>query len=647
MADVIKNCFIVNAPAGSGKTTYIKTLVTAHIAEKPNDNILCITYTNRAADELSKDIQSSKVVVSTIHSFLADFLQQYFKIPAALNCYYSLFESRIRERIDNVAEKEAFTESNKKYIEKYGAINFETVCSNIKEISYNESPYSALYYGRLSHDDLILFASKLFQTFPQLSKRLSSKFQYIFVDEYQDTSADVLRIFFNGVQGTSSSLYLFGDKMQQIYKNYDGSFEQQFTQFDDSNILKINYRSTSNIIKILNKIYNDTKYQQIPSDQNPIEGESYPPRIIIASDVQLALKNAQSEAKDTLILFLLNKERFSAIGAVDLYEAYSNIKYYGFTSRYTAVDILTNVTEENPDPLMKLIYLFLEMQQDFALKKYGSVIQKAKHNTGIFEQSTWRITSHKDKIALREKLETVINTIDNNATIGAVLNALTNSSLVSSAYIDNILEDDEYQQACAIPVGEVIALFNYMNAPNVSTQHGVKGESHDSVIFLAEDYKNAPIVNMYLFFDIWGHIDISLDTFQQFYYKYISLLREKESSIGYKFTQIDAPILKAKKDSLCDAARDICTCFKKNKYFLELYQNKYQDFLAKQTVKNMRAAFNEKRIYGVLSAYKLFYVGCSRARRNLTILLDRSKMQGDIELQLLKFKALGFDVICN
>ena len=84
-----------------------------------------------------------------------------------------------------------------------------------------------------------------------------------------------------------------------------------------------------------------------------------------------------------------------------------------------------------------------------------------------------------------------------------------------------------------------------------------------------------------------------------------------------------------------------------NTFFLELCQNKYQDFLAKQTVKNMRAAFNEKRIYGVLSAYKLFYVGCSRARRNLTILLDRSKMQGDIELQLLKFKALGFEVICN
>ena len=647
MADVIKNCFIINAPAGSGKTTYIKTLVTAHIAEKPNDNILCITYTNRAADELSKNIQSSKVVVSTIHSFLADFLQQYFKVPAVLKCYSSFFESRIRERIDNVAGKEAYTESNKKYIEKYGAINFETVCSNITEISYNESPYSAIYYGRLSHDDLVLFAGKLFETFPQLSKRLSSKFQYIFVDEYQDTSADVLRIFFNSVQGTTSSLYLFGDKMQQIYKNYDGSFEQQFAQFDDSNILKINYRSTSTIIKILNNIYNDSKYQQIPSEQNPVEGGSYPPRVIIASDIQSALKKAQAEVEDILVLFLLNKERFSAIGAVNLYEAYSNMHYYGYTSRYTAVDILTNVTEDNPDPVMKLIYLFLKMQQEFDAKKYGAVIQKAKQNVGVFEQSTWRITSHKGKIALREKIEAVTKSIADNATIGTVLKALKNSALVSSVYIDNILEDDEYRLACMIPVVEAVALFNYMNAPNVSTQHGVKGESHDSVIFLAEDCKNTPIVNMYEFFDLWSHFDISLDTFQEFYYQYITLLKEKESLIGYKFTKIDGSILESCQDLLCKSARDICAHFNQNKYFLELCQNQYENFLAKQTVKNTKAAFNEKRIYGVLSAYKLFYVGCSRARRNLTILLDQSKMQGDIELQLIKFRALGFDVICN
>lgn len=43
MANVIKNCFLVNAPAGSGKTTSIKAMIKDVISKNPNDNILCIT----------------------------------------------------------------------------------------------------------------------------------------------------------------------------------------------------------------------------------------------------------------------------------------------------------------------------------------------------------------------------------------------------------------------------------------------------------------------------------------------------------------------------------------------------------------------------------------------------------------------------
>jgi DNA helicase II / ATP-dependent DNA helicase PcrA len=48
------NIFLVNAPAGSGKTTKIKAMLSKIIASNPNDNILCITYTNRAAEELAR-----------------------------------------------------------------------------------------------------------------------------------------------------------------------------------------------------------------------------------------------------------------------------------------------------------------------------------------------------------------------------------------------------------------------------------------------------------------------------------------------------------------------------------------------------------------------------------------------------------------
>lgn len=643
MADIRNNLFIVNAPAGSGKTTYIKSSIAAHIAEHPNDSVLCITYTNRAADELSKDIKSNKVFVNTIHSFLAAYLKQYFSVPVIIRHYCDFFEQRIRERIDNVSENERVEESNRKYEEKYGKCNWEVVCANISEISYNEAPYSALYYGRLSHDDLILFAGELFRIYPSISKRLSSKYQQVFIDEYQDTNAEVLRIFYSSLRDTSSRLYLFGDRMQQIYKNYDGSFESQFAEFDNSRILNINYRSTACIIQILNKIYNDEKYKQIPSNEFPNEILDHHPRVIITSNVQTSLIEAQSETSDALTLFLLNKERFSAIGAANLFNAYGKMPRYSHGSQYTVVDVLTNIAEDNPDPLMRLMYLFLEMRQDFESQKYGAVIQAAKRNFSIFEQSAWRIKSHVEKIVLREKFEQVINTINENQTIAAILSSLKNTSLVSSAYLEKMPEDD-FQELFTIPINEVSSLFNYLKSPAVSTQHGVKGESHDSVIFLAEDCKNNPVVHMYRFIDVWSRVDFSLEPFQRFYYQYDASLREIEQELGIEVRNIDSNCLKELKDTLCAQAQRICARFSDNVYFAELCYNEYQAFLRKQTIKNAQAAFNGRNVYGVLSAYKLFYVGCSRARRNLTVLLDRNKMHGDVQSQISKFKQLGFEV---
>ena len=72
----------------------------------------------------------------------------------------------------------------------------------------------------------------MFEKFEVLKKRLSSKYAYIFIDEYQDTSADVLYIFYQSVVNTKSKLYLLGDKMQEIYSNYDGSFNTILSRFN-------------------------------------------------------------------------------------------------------------------------------------------------------------------------------------------------------------------------------------------------------------------------------------------------------------------------------------------------------------------------------------------------------------------------------
>ena len=71
----------------------------------------------------------------------------------------------------------------------------------------------------------------------------------------------------------------------------------------------------------------------------------------------------------------------------------------------------------------------------------------------------------------------------------------------------------------------------------------------------------------------------------------------------------------------------------------------YVDYLKKQTVGNAKKCFKNSTVYGVLSAYRLFYVGCSRARKNLTIIVDKSKISAFINEFTEKAKMVGFDVI--
>lgn len=158
--EINENIFLVNAPAGSGKTTEIRKRVEEHLRTYKEDNILCITYTNRAAEELGKDIDSDRVFFGTIHSFINHFVSSFFSHKAVIDLYWETYEEQIRERIENINDQENIRESNLRYIEKYGRLDTETVFSNIQKISYNEAPFNSLYRGALSHDDLISLREK-------------------------------------------------------------------------------------------------------------------------------------------------------------------------------------------------------------------------------------------------------------------------------------------------------------------------------------------------------------------------------------------------------------------------------------------------------------------------------------------------------
>lgn len=646
MVGKLNNCFLINAPAGSGKTTEIKSMVQRCIIENPKDNILCITYTKRAASELSKDISSQNVLIGTIHSFLHYFMKPYFAHKDILKLYFEMYGTKISERITNIDQKDNIVVSNNRYIEKYGKLDYDTVRKNIKTLSYNESSFSSLYYGGLSHDDLISFSKAVIDHYPVISKRISSKFQVIFIDEYQDTMSDVLKIFLKSVINTKTKLYLFGDRMQQIYKNYDGSFEGKFELFDTTKALTTNYRSTQDIVNILNNIYNTPLFNQSNSENMKNVKSDFSPRVIVSYDIQADIEELRKINSDTLVLYLFNKERFSDIGASNLYEAFNRMeKYHDFYKAYSAVDVLTESYTDNPDSLLKLLFCVVELYVFYCKQQYGKIIQTLKSCKAIFSKESWYIQTHNDKDRVFNNLKLIFSILDSkDKTIFDLIKSLSDAHLLNETYLNGIVDDEDYKMVNFVSVIELIRIFDYLNNPRVSTQHGVKGEGHDSVVFVAEDSRGSPSVSMYRFFEMWGKIDISSNSFNQFYYDFVSYIDEIEHTIGIKPSKLNRDTYRVHNQLIREKIFKINESFKDNPYFQFIFGKEYNQYLSNPGVAKAQKCLNENSLYSIISAYKLFYVGCSRARKNLTILLNKSKIKGDFELQKKKFEQIGFQV---
>ncbi len=643
--EINENIFLVNAPAGSGKTTEIRRRVEEHLRLYKDDNILCITYTNRAAEELGKDIDSDKVFFGTIHSFINHFVSSFFSHKAVINLYWEIYKEQIQERIENISNQENVRESNQRYIEKYGKIDIETVRNNIQKISYNEAPFNSLYRGALSHDDLISFTRKMVDKFPVIKRKISDKYQLIFIDEYQDTSADVLHIFYESMKGSKGKLYLFGDRMQQIYRTYDGTFEREFLSLNRSINLKINYRTTPCIVSILNNIYNNQEYDQCAYNKDGDRDMDYLPEVIITEVVEEVLTKKKQEYTHFLTLYLLNKDRFYSIGIGKLYDAVYHMEKYGFGKKYSVTDVLTKEDNENPDKLFTLLFLLERIKVEYENRLYGKVFRIIKTNGKILNVSKYIIKKHEDKKRIKTLFEQIFCQFNEEITIRDFLLLIQKLELVDSEYIDEIVGDDEYSNVLEVLIGEFHKLFDYLQNPYISTQHGVKGESYDTVAFIAADNNRDPVVHMSSFFKLWSMSEVSLPSFEKFYYDYKSLILDIETVIGIKCSKMKSENYKPNKEKIYNKVSLFAQQYNQSNYYRYLLQDVMERYLEGDGVTNAKNCLNENLVYGSLSAYRLFYVGCSRARKNLTIIINKTNIAEFEEKLIEKLKWCGFKVV--
>ena len=281
---------LVIAGAGSGKTKTLTYRVARLIEDgvKP-ENILLLTFTKKAAAEMLSratlvlDDRCEKVAGGTFHSFANIILRKYSKLLKLKNNFTILDKTDCEDIISHIVgqlypKKEKRFPKKNTILEIYSkSVNKETPTKQIIEDEFPQFAHcqdqiieihkAYVGYKRensvLDYDDLLLYIKLLLENNEGLRKTLSNQYQYIMVDEYQDTNtlqADVMKL----LASEHNNIMAVGDDAQSIYSFRGANYRNilDFPKlFEGTKIIKLeqNYRSTQNILNLTNTIISRAK----------------------------------------------------------------------------------------------------------------------------------------------------------------------------------------------------------------------------------------------------------------------------------------------------------------------------------------------------------------------------------------------------
>ncbi len=282
---------LIFAGAGSGKTRVL-TYKIAYLIEEiglPPENILAVTFTNKAAQEMKERITSlikedvSKMSIGTFHSICAGILRKNIHHLGYTNSFTIYDSSDSKTLVKNIIKKmnldpKQFNPSSYQYMisSKKNLLLSPTEVSE-SAIGYIDEKLAEIYMhyqneleenNALDFDDLLILPIKLFDKNLNALNYYRDKFKYILVDEYQDTNKPQFQ-FINMLSEIHRDICVVGDDDQSIYgwRGADVRNILEFSQqYPDSKIVKLeqNYRSTSNI---LNAAYSVVSKNQNRADK--------------------------------------------------------------------------------------------------------------------------------------------------------------------------------------------------------------------------------------------------------------------------------------------------------------------------------------------------------------------------------------------
>lgn len=485
--------FRLEAGAGSGKTYSLKKVIEWIQANKRSDYIrrkqvvACITYTNAAVDVISERLaKDSFIFPSTIHSFVWGAIKQYqgFLLKSA-------------------SEDPSFYPREGDF-------------SNVTKIEYtlgHRYKDNGILY--LYHDDVLKLFCKLLDNV-KYRRIFADRYPLILIDEYQDSYKPIIDRFINYYISNNSGpqFGFFGDAWQTIYQS-----GKACGQIEHKNIEVIrkgsNFRSAPRIVQLLNRLRPDLPQMSAIDDFDgeatvitcddyigPRRSDHYFKDDLPAEELKIRLNNVQqiiksksSEAETTKILMITHK-------VLAVHQGYEQL-----------LDILADGLRDKEDPFL---LFFMEIVEPIYKAIKTSDTQSLCDVLGIrrfpitkkSEKAQWKKLQQQLDSARKKRAVDVFEVVKQTKLIPIpprldewyyLYQKAPDTAYGSNASIQSFLDMDYSQFTSAID-------FLFPDS-TFSTEHGVKGEEYDNVVFVISKGWNAYQFETYAPM-ITGHVKI-------------------------------------------------------------------------------------------------------------------------------------------
>lgn len=462
--------FRVEAGAGSGKTyslikaiEWIQTYKQKEFISK-KQNVICITYTNAAVDVIKQRLEKDSFIIpSTIHSFAWNAIKQYQSILISL-----------------LKEDDSFQNEEGDFFE-IEIVNY-TLGHRYKE--------QGIQY--LHHNDVLTLFVKLLEK-SKFRRVFSDKYPLILIDEYQDTYKPIIDKFINHYISTNTGpqFGFFGDAWQTIYQSNNAC-----GLVDHENIKLIkkgsNFRSAPRIVDLLN-----TLRPELPQ-QSAIEGFDGDVIVINCEDYSGPRRTDRNFKGD-----LPAEELRSRLD--NIREVFDRMTPSDESLKTLMISHRVLATQQGYERLLEIIGNGLRDKEDVFLLFYMNIVEpifKALQtsNTELLfdtlrisrypitkksEKSQWKTLEQNLIIARKQKSIDVLRVVIESKLVPIPQNVEAYYKMYNNAPELLYSNDIALKEFLNIDYNQFLSAIDFLYPEaDFSTEHGVKGEEYDNVIFV-------------------------------------------------------------------------------------------------------------------------------------------------------------------